>query len=128
MDLQKNRILRIIAIFIIMLGIIYQVTLNADQDTRLEFWTNNLRCPVCQGEVISDSPSAFASDMKSVLEEQINSNWTDKAIRDYWVERYGDQIIMNPYESNPYLYIFPISASLIFGYIFIRKILNTNEN
>ena len=128
MDLVKNKILRIIAIFIIMLGIIYQVSLNVDQETRLEFWTNNLRCPVCQGEVISDSPSAFASDMKSVLEEQINTNWTDKAIRDYWVQRYGDQIIMNPYESNPYLYIFPISSSLIFGYIFIRKILNTNEN
>jgi len=90
----------------------------------LEYWSNNLRCPVCQGEVISDSPSPFASDMKNVLEEQINSNWTDIQIRGYWVERYGEQIIMNSHESNSYLYIIPLSISFIFGYIFIRKIID----
>ena len=124
MDLIKNNTFRTITIFILILGIIYQVNLNADQVTRLEYWSNNLRCPVCQGEVISDSPSSFASDMKNVLEEQINSNWTDIQIRGYWVERYGEQIIMNSHESNSYLYIIPLSISFIFGYIFIRKIID----
>ena len=89
MDLIKNNTFRTITIFILILGIIYQVNLNADEVTRLEYWSNNLRCPVCQGEVISDSPSPFASDMKDVLEEQINSNWTDIQIRGYWVKKYG---------------------------------------
>lgn len=122
MDLKENKILRKIAIFTLILGIIYQVNLNADQATRLEYWSDNLRCPVCQGEVISDSPSSFASDMQSVLEEQINSNWTDNEIRAYWIERYGEQIIMNPHQTRPYLFIIPLSISFIFGYIFIRKI------
>ena len=122
MHLIKNKILRKITISVLILGIIYQVNLNADQLSRLEYWSSNLRCPVCQGEVIAESPSSFASDMNHVLEEQINSNWTDTQIREYWVERYGEQIIMNPHETRPYLYFIPISVSLIFGYIFIRKI------
>lgn len=122
MHLIKNKNLRKITISVLILGIIYQVNLNTDQLSRLEYWSSNLRCPVCQGEVIAESPSSFASDMKHVLEEQINSNWTDTQIREYWVERYGEQIIMNPHETRPYLYFIPISVSLIFGYIFIRKI------
>ena len=122
MHLIKNKILRKITISVLILGIIYQVNLNADQLSRLEYWSSNLRCPVCQGEVIAESPSSFASDMNHVLEEQINSNWTDTQIREYWVERYGEQIIMNPHETRPYLYFIPISVSFIFGYIFIRKI------
>ena len=122
MHLIKNKILRKITISVLILGIIYQVNLNTDQLSRLEYWSSNLRCPVCQGEVIAESPSSFASDMNHVLEEQINSNWTDTQIREYWVERYGEQIIMNPHETRPYLYFIPISVSLIFGYIFIRKI------
>ena len=122
MHLIKNKILRKITISVLILGIIYQVNLNANQLSRLEYWSSNLRCPVCQGEVIAESPSSFASDMNHVLEEQINSNWTDTQIREYWVERYGEQIIMNPHETRPYLYFIPISVSFIFGYIFIRKI------
>ena len=122
MHLIKNKILRKITISVLILGIIYQVNLNTDQLSRLEYWSSNLRCPVCQGEVIAESPSSFASDMKHLLVEQINSNWSDTQIREYWVERYGEQIIMNPHETRPYLYFIPISASLIFGYIFIRKI------
>ena len=122
MHLIKNKILRKITISVLILGIIYQVNLNTDQLSRLEYWSSNLRCPVCQGEVIAESPSSFASDMNHVLEEQINSNWTDTQIREYWVERYGEQIIMNPHETRPYLYFIPISVSFIFGYIFIRKI------
>ena len=115
---MKNKYLTIC----LMVIIITLPSLLPDSESRYEEWSKSLLCPVCQGEVISDSPSSFASDMQHVLEEQIYSNWTDNEIRAYWIERYGEQIIMNPHETRPYLFIIPLSISFIFGYIFIRKI------
>ena len=123
MYLTKNSYIKLLAITILVFGITYQANLNSDDLTRLEYWTNNLRCPVCQGEVISESPSSFADDMELLIEEQINSNWTDTEISEYWTERYGDEIIMNPQRNNKVLYLIPISLSILFSYIFLRKTL-----
>ena len=123
MYLTKNSYIKLLAITILVFGITYQVNLNSDDLTRLEYWTNNLRCPVCQGEVISESPSSFADDMELLIEEQIKSNWTDAEISEYWTERYGDEIIMNPQRNNKVLYLIPISLSILFSYIFLRKTL-----
>ncbi len=123
MYLTKNSYIKLLAITILVFGITYQANLNSDDLTRLEYWTNNLRCPVCQGEVISESPSSFADDMELLIEEQIKSNWTDAEISEYWTERYGDEIIMNPQKNNKVLYLIPISLSILFSYIFLRKTL-----
>ena len=123
MYLTKNSYIKLLVITILVSGITYQVNLNSDDLTRLEYWTNNLRCPVCQGEVISESPSSFADDMELLIKEQINSNWTDAEISEYWTERYGDEIIMNPQKNNIVLYLIPISLSILFSYIFLRKTL-----
>lgn len=123
MYLTKNSYIKLLAITILVFGITYQANLNSDDLTRLEYWTNNLRCPVCQGEVISESPSSFADDMELLIEEQIKSNWTDAEISEYWTERYGDEIIMNPQRNNKVLYLIPISLSILFSYIFLRKTL-----
>ena len=123
MYLTKNSYIKLLAITILVFGITYQANLNSDDLTRLEYWTNNLRCPVCQGEVISESPSSFADDMELLIEEQIKSNLTDAEISEYWTERYGDEIIMNPQRNNKVLYLIPISLSILFSYIFLRKTL-----
>ena len=123
MYLTKNSYIKLLAITILVFGITYQANLNSDDLSRLEYWTNNLRCPVCQGEVISESPSSFADDMELLIEEQIKSNWTDAEISEYWTERYGDEIIMNPQRNNKVLYLIPISLSILFSYIFLRKTL-----
>ena len=123
MYLTKNSYIKLLAITILVFGITYQANLNSDDLTRLEYWSNNLRCPVCQGEVLSESPSSFADDMELLIEEQIKSNWTDAEISEYWTERYGDEIIMNPQRNNKVLYLIPISLSILFSYIFLRKTL-----
>ena len=94
-----------------------------DDESRFDEWSKSLLCPVCQGEVLSESPSSFADDMELLIEEQIKSNWTDAEISEYWTERYGDEIIMNPQRNNKVLYLIPISLSILFSYIFLRKTL-----
>ncbi|HKQ11159.1 MAG TPA: cytochrome c-type biogenesis protein [Rhizomicrobium sp.] len=55
-----------------------------------------LRCLVCQGESVDDSRSPFASDVRSLVREQIAGGKSDEQIEDFLVARYGDFILMKP--------------------------------
>ena len=57
---------------------------------------SELRCPVCQGTSIDDSPVAFAAEMRAVVREQLAAGASDQEIRDYFVERYGVWILLAP--------------------------------
>ncbi len=95
--------------------------INQDKNTRYESWSNNILCPVCQGETISDSPSEYADDMRMILREQIDSGLSDEEIYDYWVVRYGERIITNPQKRNIEIIVFPIILISLFIFGFIRS-------
>jgi cytochrome c-type biogenesis protein CcmH len=55
-----------------------------------------LRCPVCQGMPISESPSEMAQAMmKRVREMQAEGKSRDEIIT-YFTDRYGDWVLLNP--------------------------------
>lgn len=55
-----------------------------------------IKCPVCQGEAIIDSPSPTAQAMVEVLEEKVAAGETDSQIVDYFQTRFGDGIYLDP--------------------------------
>ena len=55
-----------------------------------------IKCPVCQGEAIVDSPSPTAEAMMEVLEEKVAAGETDQQITDYFRNRFGDGILLDP--------------------------------
>ena len=55
-----------------------------------------VKCPVCQGVAIADSPSETARAMMDVVEERIAEGWSDREIIDYFSERYTDSIVIDP--------------------------------
>jgi cytochrome c-type biogenesis protein CcmH len=55
-----------------------------------------VKCPVCQGVAISDSPSETALAMMDIVEEKIAEGWSDQQILDFFRERYSDSIIIDP--------------------------------
>lgn len=55
-----------------------------------------IKCPVCQGEAIVDSPSETAQAMVVVLEEKVAEGLTDEQIFDFFTDRYGDGIRLDP--------------------------------
>ncbi len=68
-----------------------------------------LRCPVCQGESIQDSPSSLAREMRSVVKEKLRAGESPEQIEAYFVGRYGEWILLEPTKKglNILLYIFP---------------------
>ena len=73
-----------------------------------------LRCPVCQGESIYDSHSTVAGQMKALIREQVAAGKSDDEITSFFVDRYGEFILMEPRASwrTALVWVFPIAALL----------------
>ena len=73
-----------------------------------------LRCPVCQGESIQESPAELAQEMKAVVREQLAAGKTPDEVKAYFVARYGEWILLRPTTSgvNALLYVLPPLALL----------------
>ena len=57
---------------------------------------SRIKCPVCQGEAIGDSPSETAQAMVEIVRERVEAGETDAQIVDYFTARYGDGILLDP--------------------------------
>ncbi len=53
-------------------------------------------CPICPGESIDQSQATISSQMRTIVNEKISQGWTDDQIKDFFVERYGPSVIMEP--------------------------------
>jgi cytochrome c-type biogenesis protein CcmH len=71
---------------------------------------STLRCPVCQGESIQDSPAQLAQDMRAVVRDQLRAGKTPAEIKAYFVSKYGEWILLEPAMTglNVLLYVFPV--------------------
>lgn len=66
------------------------------QEARAKALFYEIRCVVCQGESVAESPADVASDMRRLIREKVAAGETDASIKSYLVSRYGDVILMRP--------------------------------
>ena len=65
-------------------------------EDRVDSLGTRIKCPVCQGEAIGDSPSETAQAMVEIVREKVAAGETDNQIVDYFTARYGDGILLDP--------------------------------
>jgi cytochrome c-type biogenesis protein CcmH len=70
--------------------------LNPDQADRYDTLIHELRCLVCQNQTIADSSAPLAIDLREQVHKQIASGRSDKEIRGYLTDRYGDFVLYKP--------------------------------
>jgi cytochrome c-type biogenesis protein CcmH len=85
---------------------------------------SELRCPVCQGNSIQDSPSELALQMRDVIRDQLRAGKTPDEVRGYFVDKYGEWILLAPKAEglNLVVYLVPLVAVLIGGLIVWRTV------
>ena len=97
-------------------------------DSALEAMTtvlaSELRCPVCQGNSIQDSPSELAQQMRDLIRDQLRSGKTPDEVRAYFVDKYGEWILLAPKAEglNLIVYIVPFVALLVGGLVVWRTV------
>ena len=85
----------------------------------------DLRCAVCQNQPISESNADLARDMRNIVREQIQAGKSREEIINYFVERYGDYVLLNPPTRGPgaVVWLAPLALLLVVGisgFVFLR--------
>lgn len=97
-------------------------------DTEIEAATRQLasemRCPVCQGVSIQDSPTELAQEMKSVIRQRLQEGESPAEVQAYFVDRYGEWILLRPEAQgfNLVVYILPVLGLLVGGGLVFRTV------
>src|SRR3712207_8979634 len=55
-----------------------------------------LRCLVCQNQSIDDSDAPLAKDLRVLVRERLQSGDSDRQVRDFVVQRYGEFVLLKP--------------------------------
>jgi cytochrome c-type biogenesis protein CcmH len=77
-----------------------QEPLDQVREARVQQIGKKLRCAVCQGVSIADSPASMARAQLDKVRELVTEGKSDQEIFDYFVERYGEWALMEPKKSG----------------------------
>lgn len=58
--------------------------------------SRGLRCPICQGGSIQESPVDSAKNMRRRVRELVDRGYDEDQIQDYFVVRYGSWVLLSP--------------------------------
>ncbi|MYB44453.1 MAG: cytochrome c-type biogenesis protein CcmH [Acidimicrobiia bacterium] len=99
----------------------------SDQD-RVEALGARIRCPVCQGESIVDSPTPYANDILAFVEEKVDEGWSDEQILDYLEARF-EGIRLDPRFSGTtvLLWVLPAGVAVAGAWLAARRLIRRAE-
>ena len=65
-------------------------------EQRSQALNRTIMCPVCPGESIDQSQVALAVQMRGIVSEKLAAGWSDEQVREFFVERYGPSVLLEP--------------------------------
>lgn len=91
--------------------------LSPAQEARAQAIGRTIRCPVCQGLPITESPTDLSQSMLRELREQVGAGQDADQITTYFAARYGDTVLLDPPRrgANLLLWLGPLAAALLGG-------------
>ena len=79
---------------------------------RVTSLSRTVKCPVCAGESVAESNAPASQEIRRQIAEQIQKGQTDDEIRQYYVARYGEAILLTPPSTgiSALVWILPVVA------------------
>lgn len=83
-------------------------------DDRVLEVASQLQCLPCRGESVADSPSSWATQVRGVIRQRLQSGQSEQQVIQYFVDRYGENIRQDPPKSGFTLLMWlgPVAALL----------------
>ena len=107
--------LALVLVHVFVLGSFSQALPDSVVEARTKAIASQLRCPVCQGLSIQDSPTELAQSMRNVIKSQVQAGKSDKEIIDYFVEKYDEWILLQPKARGVNLLVYLLPIVLLMG-------------
>ena len=104
----------------------FQANTKEDINEKVKRLTLELRCMTCQNQSVYDSEAEFSNDIKNIVQTKFGEGKTEKEIKIFLVERYGEYILFRPMidYKNLFLWAFPfvlLAISLFFIVFRVKK-------
>jgi len=100
-------------VIVIMTALIAVLVFTGPADVdRVENLGTRIKCPVCQGESIANSPAQMARDMMSLVNDRVDEGATDQEIVDELLNSYSGAVLLDPPASGGTLalWLAPLAA------------------
>jgi cytochrome c-type biogenesis protein CcmH/NrfF len=82
-----------------------------------------LRCVVCQGLSLQDSPSQLAQEMRSIVREKLEEGMEPAEVKAWFVEKYGEWVLLEPDPRGFNLVVYILPIAMFFGgagFVFLK--------
>jgi cytochrome c-type biogenesis protein CcmH len=119
---KRRSLLIFLAVAAIISSIWFYVIVTPSQQTldqRVHDVASQLKCLVCQGESVADSPATLSQQMRGVIRQQLQSGKSEQAVIQYFVSRYGDRILLSPPWQGLSLLAWLVPIALMLGGILL---------
>jgi cytochrome c-type biogenesis protein CcmH len=89
---------------------------SADElDDRARQIAKQLQCPVCESVSVADSPSDLATQMRGIIRARLEAGESEPQIIQYFVERYGEQVLVEPPRRGLALAVWVLPVLVLLG-------------
>lgn len=102
-------------LFLLVSTLAWGVSSNLSLDEQARQIADQLRCPVCRGIPISESPAELAQDMMKVIREKLQNGESEEQILKYFEDRYGEWILLSPKPKGLNLIVWVLPVLLLIG-------------
>ena len=111
-------------IIIILFFNIIDAFANEEIEGKVKKLTLELRCMTCQNQSIYDSEAEFSNDIKKVVRSMFEEGKSEKQIKEFLVNRYGEYILFKPLFNykNLFLWGFPFILLMFSLFFLVYKI------
>ena len=94
--MRSRRLATVLSMLALLLTLAAQVASADAVDDETRRIAKGLQCPVCQGASVADSPSDLAEQMRGVIRRKVEQGESEEQIVQYFVDRYGDGVLIEP--------------------------------
>ena len=91
------------------------VQLTPEQEELAAEIESTLKCPVCRSQSVRTSRSFMAEDMSRRIRQMVADGRSKEEIRDYFVARYGDYIVLAPRKEGFTWTVWLLPFALVLG-------------
>jgi cytochrome c-type biogenesis protein CcmH len=89
------------------------VTGQPSLQDRVDAVAATLKCPTCAGLSIEDSTAALATGSKQIIRQQLQQGRSPDQVRAWFVDRYGEQVLLSPDPGGPGLLVWLLPAAAV---------------
>ena len=124
--MTRSRIVILVALVAVLAAVGWSARPQAEtQAERVDRITSELRCVVCQGLSVRDSPAESARQMRDIVIQRVAAGRTDEQIRDEFRANYGDWVVLAPplVSWSGLVWLVPLvalAAGLLLGWRWLR--------